>query len=73
MLASGRLLCRQSVFDTTADLYKATGGRGTYKANPIQRNYRDISVGISHIFMSWDVMGSEYGAYALDLDGNPAL
>ena len=58
-------------FDAIEGLYKATGGRGAYKTNPIQRHYRDASVGISHISMSWDVMGAEYGNYALGLGGNP--
>ncbi|MFC1665476.1 acyl-CoA dehydrogenase [Pseudomonadota bacterium] len=58
-------------FDALQGLYKSTGGRGAYKTNPIQRHYRDASVGISHISMSWDVMGAEYGNYALGLGGNP--
>ncbi|MEE2761514.1 MAG: hypothetical protein VYE18_08725, partial [Pseudomonadota bacterium] len=29
--------------------------------------------GMSHISLSWDVMGSEYGTYAVGLGGNPAL
>ncbi len=60
-------------FDAVEGLYKATGGRGAYKTNPIQRHYRDISVGISHISMSWDVMGAEWGRYALGLGPNPAI
>ncbi|NQV55220.1 MAG: hypothetical protein HQ503_05115, partial [Rhodospirillales bacterium] len=60
-------------FDALQDLYKATGGRGAYKTNSIQRHYRDASVGISHISMSWDVMGAEFGRYALGLGGNPSL
>jgi len=60
-------------FEAIEGLYKATGGRGAYKTNPIQRHYRDASVGITHISMSWDVMGAEYGRYALGLGGNPAI
>jgi 3-hydroxy-9,10-secoandrosta-1,3,5(10)-triene-9,17-dione monooxygenase len=60
-------------FDAIEDLYKATGGRGAYKTNPIQRHYRDASVGITHISMSWDVMGAEYGRYVLGLGGNPSI
>jgi 3-hydroxy-9,10-secoandrosta-1,3,5(10)-triene-9,17-dione monooxygenase len=60
-------------FDAIEGLYKATGGRGAYKTNPIQRHYRDASVGITHISMSWDVMGAEYGRYMLGLGGNPAI
>ncbi|MBT3917170.1 MAG: acyl-CoA dehydrogenase [Rhodospirillaceae bacterium] len=60
-------------FDAVEGLYKATGGGGAYKTNPIQRHYRDASVGITHISMSWDVMGAEYGRYALGLGGNPAI
>lgn len=60
-------------FDAVEGLYKATGGRGAYKTNPIQRHYRDASVGITHISMSWDVMGAEYGRYALGLGGNPSI
>jgi 3-hydroxy-9,10-secoandrosta-1,3,5(10)-triene-9,17-dione monooxygenase len=60
-------------FDAIEGLYKATGGRGAYKTNPIQRHYRDASVGITHISMSWDVMGAEFGKYALGLGGNPSI
>ncbi|MFP6711179.1 MAG: acyl-CoA dehydrogenase family protein [Rhodospirillales bacterium] len=60
-------------FDAIEGLYKATGGRGAYKSNPIQRHYRDASVGITHISMSWDVMGAEYGRYVLGLGGNPSI
>ena len=60
-------------FDGIDGLYKATGGRGAYKINPIQRHYRDASVGITHISMSWDVMGAEYGRYVLGLGGNPVI
>ncbi|MBO32211.1 MAG: acyl-CoA dehydrogenase [Rhodospirillaceae bacterium] len=60
-------------YDAVEGLYKATGGRGAYKTNPIQRHYRDISVGISHISMSWDVIGAEWGRYALGIGPNPTL
>jgi 3-hydroxy-9,10-secoandrosta-1,3,5(10)-triene-9,17-dione monooxygenase len=60
-------------FDAIDGLYKATGGRGAYKTNPIQRHYRDASVGITHISMSWDVMGAEFGSYALGLGSNPSI
>ena len=59
--------------DAIENLYKATGGRGAYKTNPIQRHYRDASVAITHISMSWDIMGAEYGRYVLGLGGNPTI
>ena len=60
-------------FDAVEGLYKATGGSGVYKTNTIQRHYRDASFGITHISMFWDVMGAEFGHYALGLGGNPTI
>lgn len=65
--AFGAKLCAEAV----EKLYKASGGRAAYKDNPMQRYYRDVSVGISHISMSWDAMGAEFGKYRLGLGGNP--
>jgi 3-hydroxy-9,10-secoandrosta-1,3,5(10)-triene-9,17-dione monooxygenase len=59
--------------DAVTRLYRATGGKAAYKSNPIQRHYRDVAVGISHISMSWDVIGAEYGSFALGVGGNPNI
>jgi 3-hydroxy-9,10-secoandrosta-1,3,5(10)-triene-9,17-dione monooxygenase len=52
-------------------LYGVTGGRGLFRANPIQRHFRDVHAANAHIGLSWDINGAEYGRVALGLPGNP--
>jgi 3-hydroxy-9,10-secoandrosta-1,3,5(10)-triene-9,17-dione monooxygenase len=54
-------------------LYGASGGRGVYRANPMQRYFRDVHAAVAHIGLSWDINGVEYGRIALGLAGNPGV
>ena len=67
--AYGANLCA----DAVASLYRISGGKAACRSNPMQRYYRDVSVGINHINMSRDIIGAEYGSYALGLGGNPNI
>lgn len=49
-------------------LYRGTGGSAIYAANPLQRQYRDMNAGLSHIGVSMDVNGVGYGRVALGLE-----
>ena len=53
-------------------IYAAAGGDANYRRNPLQRHFRDIHAGVSHIGVAWDVNGAEFGRTAVGLPhGNP--
>ena len=53
-------------------IYAAAGGGANYRRNPLQRHFRDIHAGVSHIGVAWDVNGAEFGRTAVGLPhGNP--
>ena len=58
--------CRKCA-DVVDLLYRASGGAGNYRSNPVQRYFRDIHAGITHIGVSWDANGAEYGRALLGL------
>ncbi|MBF0279658.1 MAG: acyl-CoA dehydrogenase family protein [SAR324 cluster bacterium] len=51
-------------------LNRSVGGSAIYNSNPLQRHIRDMNVGLSHIGVSWDVNGTEFGRVALGLEPN---
>ncbi len=57
------LLCREAV-DL---LHNASGGGGNYRANKLQRFFRDLHAGCGHIGVSWDANGAEHGRAVLGL------
>jgi 3-hydroxy-9,10-secoandrosta-1,3,5(10)-triene-9,17-dione monooxygenase len=53
-------------------IYAAAGGGANYRRNPLQRHFRDVHAGVSHIGVAWDVNGAEFGRTAVGLPhGNP--
>ena len=58
--------CRQCA-DAVGLLYRAAGGAGNYRANPLQRFFRDVHAGVGHIGVSWDANGAEHGRALLGL------
>lgn len=62
-------LCGQAVDVVVA----ASGGRAIFRANPLQRYFRDVHAALSHIGLSWDINGADFGRVALGLPGNPAV
>jgi len=49
-------------------LFAATGGKGLYLDNHLQRGFRDIKGGVNHITSSWDIAGPMWGAHAFGLE-----
>ena len=58
--------CRKCA-DVVDLLYQASGGAGNYRGNPIQRFFRDVHAGVTHIGVSWDANGAEHGRALLGL------
>ena len=58
--------CRKCA-DVVDLLYRASGGAGNYRGNPLQRFFRDVHAGIGHIGVSWDANGAEHGRALLGL------
>lgn len=58
--------CRKSA-DVVDLLHRASGGAGNFRANPLQRFFRDVHAGIAHIGVSWDANGAEHGRALLGL------
>ena len=56
-------LCR----DAVDVLHDASGGGGNYRANRLQRFFRDVHAGCGHIGVSWDANGAEHGRSVLGL------
>lgn len=56
-------LCR----DAVNVLHAASGGGGNYRANKLQRYFRDVHAGVGHIGVSWDANGAEHGRAVLGL------
>jgi 3-hydroxy-9,10-secoandrosta-1,3,5(10)-triene-9,17-dione monooxygenase len=55
-------------------IYAAAGGGANYRKNPLQRHFRDVHAGLSHIGLSWDANAPEYARSQLGLPiGNPNL
>ena len=48
-------------------LYRG-GAHGLRDGDPVQRAYRDIGAGVTHIGMDWDIWGRVYGRALLGLD-----
>ncbi len=61
-------LCAQAV----DEIFAAAGGGANYRKNPLQRYFRDVHAGLSHIGLSWDANAPEFARAALGLPiGNP--
>ena len=58
--------CRKCA-DAVDLLYRASGGAGNYRRNPLQRFFRDVHAGVGHIGVSWDANGAEHGRALLGL------
>ena len=58
--------CRKCA-DVVDLLYRASGGAGNYRGNPLQRFFRDVHAGVGHIGVSWDANGAEHGRALLGL------
>ena len=58
--------CRKCA-DVVDLLYRASGGAGNYRRNPLQRFFRDVHAGVGHIGVSWDANGAEHGRALLGL------
>ncbi|MFO1350025.1 MAG: acyl-CoA dehydrogenase [Gammaproteobacteria bacterium] len=55
-------------------LYSASGGRGIFDSNPIQRAFRDVHAASAHINNNWEIAATAYGRVALGLPpDNPML
>ena len=55
-------------------IFAAAGGGANYRKNPLQRYFRDIHAGVSHIGVSWDANAPEFARAKLGLPtGNPNL
>lgn len=52
---------------------KAAGGSGLYDRNPLQRAFRDVHAGVTHISLVWDAQAALYGRIALGLPSNNSL
>ncbi|MDE0059624.1 MAG: acyl-CoA dehydrogenase family protein [Defluviicoccus sp.] len=64
--ADAAYACRKCA-DVVDLLYQASGGAGNYRSNPIQRFFRDVRAGVTHIGVSWDANGAEHGRALLGL------
>jgi alkylation response protein AidB-like acyl-CoA dehydrogenase len=53
-------------------IFAASGGGGLFRHGRIQRYWRDVHAGASHISMNWDAVGALYGRVALGLPPGPA-
>ena len=61
-------LCSKAV----DQIFAAAGSGANYRKNPLQRYFRDIHAGVSHIGVSWDANAPEFARAALNLPtGNP--
>lgn len=53
-------------------IFAGAGGGANYRKNPLQRYFRDVHAGLSHIGVSWDANAPEFARAALGLPtGNP--
>ena len=59
----GRLL-----LEAAESLFYRGGAHGLSEADPVQRVYRDIGAGVTHVAADWDVWGGVYGRALLGLD-----
>lgn len=55
-------------------LHRLVGGSVIQNSNPIQRQIRDLNAGLTHIGVSWDINGLDFGRVALGLPAsNPRI
>lgn len=52
-------------------LYEATGGKGIYLTNQMQRAFRDVYAGTAHTGVNWDRTCINYGRHLLGMDPLP--
>lgn len=52
-------------------IYVTSGGNANYKANPLQRFWRDIHAMAAHSAIGWDTAGETYGLHAIQQPPNP--
>jgi alkylation response protein AidB-like acyl-CoA dehydrogenase len=53
-------------------IFTASGGGGLFRSGRVQRFWRDVHAGASHISMNWDAVGALYGRVALGVPPGPA-
>lgn len=53
-------------------IFEASGGGGLFTSGRLQRYWRDIHAGSSHISMNWDAVGALHGRISLGLPSGPA-
>jgi acyl-CoA dehydrogenase-like protein len=61
----------QLVLRAGTRLFNAAGGRVLFRANALQRQYRNLLGAVSHHGVMWDMAASEYGAALLEQYGAP--
>ena len=50
------------------------GAVGVYNSSHLQRHIRDMTVGMTHAHISWEINGPAYGRVALGLEtDNPLI
>ncbi|MGI9302004.1 MAG: acyl-CoA dehydrogenase family protein, partial [Gammaproteobacteria bacterium] len=54
-------------------MFGASGGRGLFEDNPIQRAFRDVHSASAHINNNWEIAAVSYGRVALGLEPDSAL
>lgn len=64
----------QLASDAAHGLHRVMGASGIYASNHLQRHIRDMTVGMTHAHISWEINGPAYGRVALGLEtDNPLI
>lgn len=60
--------------DAAHGLYRTAGASAVYNSSHLQRHIRDITVGMTHAHVSWEINGPAYGRVALGMEtDNPLI
>ncbi len=60
--------CARLIFEAVESLLYRGGAHGLREGDPVERAYRDVGAGVTHVGTDWDLWGRVYGRARLGLD-----
>ena len=60
--------CARLILEAVESLLYRGGAHGIREGDPVQRAYRDVGAGVTHVGTDWDLWGRVYGRARLGLD-----
>ncbi len=60
--------CARQLLEVVDSLIYRGGAHGLTQGDPVERAYRDVAAGVTHVGMDWDIWGRVYGQALLGLE-----